>query len=63
VLETTALGAGYLAGWQSGLYPDPQTFAKTWHLDRRFTPTMEPATRARKIAGWRDALARTVLKP
>jgi glycerol kinase len=63
VLETTALGAGYLAGWQSGLYPDPQTFAKTWHLDRRFTPTMEPATRDRKIAGWRDALARTVLKP
>ena len=28
VLETTALGAGYLAGWQSGLYPEPDEFAR-----------------------------------
>ena len=63
VLETTALGAAYLAGWQSGLYPDPADFAKGWHLDRRFTPAMDAATRERKLAGWRDAVARTVLKP
>jgi glycerol kinase len=63
VLEITALDASYLPCWQSGLYPAPQTFAKTRHLDRRFTSTMEPTTRNRKISGGRDALARTVLKP
>ena len=63
VLETTALGAGYLAGLQSGLYPEPGIFAKAWHLERRFTPAMEASKRASKLAGWRDAVARTVLKP
>ncbi len=63
VRETTALGAGYLAGWQSGLYPDPDSFAETWHLETRFTPSMDPARREMKLKGWRDAVARTVLKP
>ena len=61
--ETTALGAGYLAGWQSGLYPDPETFAQTWRLDTRFVPAMSVARRAGKLEGWRDAVARTVLRP
>ncbi len=61
VLETTALGAAYLAGWQSGFYPDPEIFAETWRRERRFTPTMKPEDRDRKLAGWRDAVARTVL--
>ena len=63
VRETTALGAGYLAGWRSGLYPDPAAFAAHWRLDRRFVPAMDAATRERKRAGWRDAVARAVLKP
>ena len=63
VRETTALGAAYLAGWQSGLYPDPEVFAKAWRLDTRFVPTMTAARRADKLKGWRDAVARTVLKP
>ena len=63
VLETTALGAAYLAGWQSGLYPEPADFAKTWRLDRRFTPALDAAKRDAKLAGWREAVARTVLKP
>ena len=63
VLETTALGAAYLAGWQSGLYPEPADFAKTWRLDRRFTPALDAARREAKLAGWREAVARTVLKP
>ncbi len=61
VLETTALGAGYLAGWQSGFYPDPEAFAETWRRERRFKPTMQPEQRGRKLSGWRDAVARTVL--
>ncbi|MDX7952742.1 glycerol kinase GlpK [Lichenihabitans sp. Uapishka_5] len=63
VRETTALGAGYLAGLQSGLYGEPDDFAKSWHLDRRFEPAMPADTRAAKLAGWRDAIARTVSTP
>jgi glycerol kinase len=62
VRETTALGAGYLAGLRSGLYPPPDDFARSWKLDKRFTPSMPPGRRQAKLAGWRDAVARTVLK-
>jgi glycerol kinase len=58
VLETTALGAAYLAGLQAGVCPDPSGFSATWRLDRRFEPGMDAATRARKWAGWQDAVAR-----
>jgi glycerol kinase len=61
--ETTALGAAYVAGWRVGLYPGPEIFAKGWRRQRRFTPAMPAAERERKIKGWRDALARTLLKP
>ena len=40
-LETTALGAAYLAGYQAGVCPDPQGFAKTWARERRFTPRLD----------------------
>ena len=36
VMETTALGAAYLAGYQAGVCPDLAGFAETWRLDRRF---------------------------
>jgi glycerol kinase len=58
VMETTALGAAYLAGYQAGLCPAPDRFSASWRLDRRFEPTMETAIRARKWAGWRAAVAR-----
>ena len=60
ILETTALGAAYLAGLQSGLYPEPQAFAARWALDRRFRPAMDAETRARKIEAWKDAVRRTL---
>jgi glycerol kinase len=60
ILETTALGAAYLAGLQSGLYPEPQEFAARRALDRRFTPAMDDAIRRRKVAAWKDAVARTL---
>jgi glycerol kinase len=62
-LETTALGAGYLAGFCSGLYPAPEEFAESWVAERRFEPAMTEATRADKYAGWQAALARAVLRP
>jgi glycerol kinase len=60
VLETTALGAAWLAGMRAGIYPDRAGFAKTWALERQFTPTMDADTRQQKYAGWKDAIARTL---
>jgi glycerol kinase len=60
MMETTALGAAYPAGLQSGLYPDPTTFAaRAGPLDRRFTAATDETTRSRKIAARRHAIHRT----
>jgi glycerol kinase len=56
ILETTALGAAYLAGLQVGLLPEPTKFAKNWKRDKRFTPKMKKDVRAAKYAGWKDAV-------
>ena len=60
ILETTALGAAWLAGWKAGVWPDQQGFAKRWALDRQFNPRMDDATRKAKLKGWRDAVKRTL---
>ena len=60
VLETTALGAAYLAGMQTGFYPAPDDFAKDWRLEKRFEPTMDDTTRSTKYAAWQDAVQRTL---
>jgi glycerol kinase len=59
-METTALGAAYLGGWKAGVCPDPEGFAATWKLERRFTPQMDAQTRAHKWRGWQDAVRRTL---
>ena len=56
VLETTAVGAAYLAGLAAGICPPPAEFAKSWMLDRHFAPKMDAAERERKYAGWKDAV-------
>ena len=61
VLETTALGAAFLAGWQAGLYPEPGDFARKWHLQRRFEPRMQASERESRYRGWRDAVGRFTL--
>ena len=60
VLETTALGAAWLAGMKAGVYPDQAGFASKWALDRRFEPQMDEATRERRYVGWKDAVRRTL---
>jgi len=60
VMETTALGAAYLAGYAAGVCPDLPGFAARWRCERRFEPQMDTAMRERKWAGWRDAVARTL---
>ncbi|MCA0869793.1 glycerol kinase GlpK [Seohaeicola saemankumensis] len=60
VLETTALGAAWLAGMSVGLYPEQQAFAREWALDHRFEPTMDASTRSARYAAWTDAVRRTL---
>jgi glycerol kinase len=60
VMETTALGAAYLAGFAAGVCPEPERFADSWQLERRFKPRMDAGLRARKWAGWQDAVRRTL---
>jgi glycerol kinase len=60
VVETTAVGAAYLAGLQAGLLPEPEVFARSWKRQKRFTPRMTPAMRGAKRAGWADAVRKTL---
>jgi glycerol kinase len=60
VLETTALGAAWLAGMQAGLCPGPEEFARSWALDRRFLPAMPAAERAEAYGRWQRAVQATM---
>jgi len=60
-LETTALGAAYLAGLATGVWRDFGSVAATWHKGAEFAPAMPAARRARLIGGWRQAIERTLL--
>jgi glycerol kinase len=59
VMETTAMGVAYLAGLAAGLCPGLSDFAAAWRLERCFIPSMDAGIRARKWAGWQDAVRRT----
>ncbi|MBZ9653890.1 glycerol kinase GlpK [Phyllobacterium lublinensis] len=60
ILETTALGAAWLAGSKAGIWPDRREFSKTWERDVQFIPKMDEKTRKTKIAGWKTAVKRTL---
>ncbi|MFU8883175.1 MAG: glycerol kinase GlpK [Rhodobacterales bacterium] len=60
VLETTAMGAAWLAGMRAGLYPGQAEFATGWALERRFTPSMPDATRQANYAAWTRAVQATL---
>ncbi len=60
VLETTALGAAFLAGLAVGVYSKPEDVAAQWQCERRFEPGMTEDTRAQLVAGWRTAVARAL---
>jgi glycerol kinase len=57
VLETTAWGAAYLAGFARGICPAPEAMMARWSAARRFTPAMTAAEREERYAGWRRAVA------
>ena len=58
VLETTALGAAYLAGLQIGWYRDLDEIAELWRCEKTFEPRMSDDERERLYQGWQDAVAR-----
>ena len=61
VVETTALGAAYLAGLSSGVYASTDELSRLWRAERRFTPTM-PRERAQQLmAQWEHAVAQASL--
>ncbi|HHX90928.1 MAG TPA: glycerol kinase GlpK [Paracoccus sp.] len=60
VLETTAMGAAWLAGAKAGIYPDAARFAETWALERRFEPAMPEAARGSRYAAWKRAVNATM---
>ena len=59
-LETTALGAAYLAGFAAELCPEPEAFAQSWALERRFMPSGDQTASDLLYAGWCDAVRRTL---
>jgi glycerol kinase len=62
VIETTALGAAYLAGLATGVYKNLEQLSGQWQVERRFIPTM-PRTRAAELMDkWEHAVRQTVLE-
>jgi len=58
VLETTALGAAYLAGLATGFWKDRRQIAKNWQEDRYFEPAISEAKREELYRGWQRAVER-----
>ena len=59
-LETTALGAAFHAGLATGIWSGLEELKRTWSAADRFAPAMDAALRDRLLAGWQDAVRRTL---
>ncbi|MGD9671163.1 MAG: glycerol kinase GlpK [Hyphomicrobiaceae bacterium] len=60
ILETTAMGAAWLAGSQAGVLPGRDGFAAMWKADQRFTPASNTQQRAEAYERWRRAVAAVI---
>ena len=60
VMETTSLGAAYLAGRQAGVYGSPEEFAALWQRDSRVEPRVSAREREALLRHWHDAVERTL---
>ena len=58
-IETTALGAAYLAGLAVGYWSGKEEIRKNWALERRFEPSMEEEQRKKLLEGWKRAVGRS----
>jgi glycerol kinase len=59
IVETTALGAAYLAGLAVGFWKDMEALRAQWHVDTTFQPVMNATERAEGIKGWQQAIKAT----
>ena len=59
MVETTALGAAYLAGLAVGFWKDLEALRSKWMVDQVFTPVMDETQRIQKIKGWERAINAT----
>ena len=55
-VETTAMGASYLAGLAVGYWSGKEDVIKNWAIDKEFEPAMDEETRAKELAGWKKAV-------
>jgi len=55
-VETTAMGAAYLAGLAVGFWQDKEDVRKNWVIDREFTPSITPEQREKELTGWQKAV-------
>ncbi|MBO3762155.1 glycerol kinase GlpK [Ciceribacter sp. L1K22] len=62
ILETTVLGAAWLAGWKAGVWPGAKGFSANWKRDRRFAPSMDGTERSEAIDGWKDSVSRVLTR-
>lgn len=60
IVETTALGAAYLAGLAVGFFKSKEDIKKRWVCDREFTPKMNEETREKSYKGWKKAVERSL---
>lgn len=58
-VETTALGAAYLAGLAVGFWESMESLRNNWKIDRVFEPLMSEETRQEKMNGWKKAVTRS----
>ena len=58
-VETTAMGASYLAGLAVGYWKGKEDVIKNWAIDREFEPAMDKETREKELAGWKKAVEST----
>lgn len=59
-IETTSLGAAYLAGLAAGYWKSKEDVLENWQIDRKFTPAMDSALRNEKLTGWNRAVGRSL---
>ena len=60
VQETTAAGAAFMAGLQIGVYKSLKDISKIWHLDKKFSPSMNNKSRNQLLKGWSSAIKKTL---
>ena len=60
IVETTALGAAYLAGLAVGFYDDLSNIKNNCKLDKHFTPFMEEEKRKKLYKGWKKSVSRAL---